>query len=110
MTITHATEIGCVSPNNEDCYLSIKPHIYAVADGMGGHDAGEVASRMMIDSVKQYLEHANPDDCNEECYEQSFLRAMKKLCELLRKIPSIMAWERQLVYFTFIMAMPLGHM
>ena len=32
MIITHATDIGCVRTTNEDSYLCIEPHIYAVAD------------------------------------------------------------------------------
>src|ERR1044071_6585058 len=43
---------GCVRPNNED-YFRIEPQIglYAVADGMGGAEAGEYASRLAVDVV-----------------------------------------------------------
>lgn len=35
---------------NEDCYLA-QPPLYAVADGMGGHGAGEVASAIAIEAL-----------------------------------------------------------
>jgi protein phosphatase len=47
---------GCVRPNNEDSYL-LAPALglYVVADGMGGAQAGEHASHMAVDTVKEIV-------------------------------------------------------
>ena len=48
-----ATHPGNVRPINEDSHLvHDAAGIWAVADGMGGHDAGEVASRMLTDALQ----------------------------------------------------------
>lgn len=44
------TEIGNVREHNEDS-LTVLPPLFAVADGMGGHEAGEVASEIAINTL-----------------------------------------------------------
>ncbi|MCK5882024.1 MAG: serine/threonine-protein phosphatase [Sinobacterium sp.] len=49
-----ATHVGLIRTNNEDCYLA-EPNmgLWLIADGMGGHDAGEVASDIVKNSIKE---------------------------------------------------------
>ncbi|MCL2808170.1 MAG: Stp1/IreP family PP2C-type Ser/Thr phosphatase [Coriobacteriia bacterium] len=47
------TNIGCVRETNEDALVS-QPPLYAVADGMGGHAAGEVASEIAVEILAEH--------------------------------------------------------
>jgi len=59
LVMTGRTDPGMVREHNEDCFVIVPESGVAVlADGMGGHLAGEVASAMAIDQVTQYLLHA----------------------------------------------------
>ena len=46
-----STDVGMVRQQNEDSYLA-EENLYAVADGMGGHNAGEVASALAVTTLK----------------------------------------------------------
>jgi PPM family protein phosphatase len=51
ITAAAATDIGRVREGNEDAYLNDAP-LFAVADGMGGHQGGEVASRLALETLE----------------------------------------------------------
>ena len=53
------TDIGCLRDHNEDS-LVVTPPLYAVADGMGGHAAGEVASEIAVRVLSEQAP-AHPD-------------------------------------------------
>jgi PPM family protein phosphatase len=74
-----ATSTGRVRRVNEDSYLALPP-LYAVADGMGGHGAGDLASALAIEALtacallRQLSAHAvlaTLDDANHTIVQRS---------------------------------------
>lgn len=49
------SDTGMVRKKNEDSYVFEPPHLFVVADGMGGHLAGEVASSLAVDCITDYV-------------------------------------------------------
>jgi len=58
-----ATDIGRKRDHNEDALLLLSEHNVAVVwDGMGGHEAGEVASGIGVETVRRFFEIAGDPD------------------------------------------------
>jgi len=77
-----ATHVGKVRQQNEDNYL-VATHrgLWAVADGMGGHEAGDVASRVVVEELDAIAAPATAAELLASC-ESHIISANSRLKQL----------------------------
>lgn len=57
------THVGMKRDHNEDALLILpEENLFVVADGMGGHASGEVASKIAVDTIKEFYQDTAMDD------------------------------------------------
>lgn len=77
-----ATHVGKVRQHNEDSFLVLsKSGVWAVADGMGGHAAGDVASHTVVEELRRISEPSSVSDLLAS-FEERMVAANDHLKEL----------------------------
>src|SRR6267143_3462800 len=80
------THVGKQRQHNEDSFLvAAEAKLYLVADGMGGHAAGEIASRIAVDSISEFILHTKEDDGTwPHAYDEQYRRSTNRLMAAVR--------------------------
>lgn len=80
------THVGRQRQHNEDSYLvEDAARLFLVADGMGGHAAGEIASRIAVDSISEFIVHTKEDDGTwPHAYDENYKRSTNRLMAAVR--------------------------
>ena len=86
MRVYQATDIGIGRALNEDAVASLDHETYVIADGMGGYAAGEVASHILVETVRDIL--SSKVHFDETSLKEAILRANDAILQKVREHPS----------------------
>ncbi len=101
------TDVGMVRDVNQDYVFATEtsignlPNLLVVADGMGGHRAGEYASRLAVEVLKQELA-ASTEDGPEAMMKNAITRANERVLEAARQDANLHGMGTTLVVATVI--------
>ncbi len=82
------TDVGRQRAVNQDCLFTSEkpvgplPNLYLVADGMGGHKAGDVASRNAIEQAVQFIRASKETDDPARVMQDAISQANRAVLEL----------------------------
>lgn len=91
MIYSSISDKGKIRKQNQDNYSNLITDdfsLFVVADGMGGHNAGDVASKIAVESIRNYISEKGQRDDYSELLENSIVFANNKILEKSKLNPS----------------------
>lgn len=77
-------------PVNEDSFLALVDRgLFAVADGVGGAQAGDFASQTAMEVLHDAFSHVQPNIDSEELLEMAIQRANESIFQMARELPQL---------------------
>jgi serine/threonine protein phosphatase PrpC len=106
LKVAYLTDRGKHRPSNEDSlYVDEDAGLFILADGMGGHNAGEVASKLAVEATAQFVQKGlRAGKEVEEVFRDAFASANKSIFQKALNNP---AWEE--MGTTLLMAFTIDH-
>jgi serine/threonine protein phosphatase PrpC len=106
LKVAYLTDRGKHRPSNEDSlYVDEDAGLFILADGMGGHNAGEVASKLAVEATAQFVQKGlRAGKEVEEVVRDAFASANKSIFQKALNNP---AWEE--MGTTLLMAFTIDH-
>jgi serine/threonine protein phosphatase PrpC len=75
-----ATDVGLVREVNEDAFLAVPP-VFVVADGMGGHEGGDVASAIVVEAFGRLAERGYDPRRGVEAVAETIEESQRRIGE-----------------------------
>ena len=103
MQVFAKTDVGKARENNQDFYyisnLGDVPEIFILADGMGGYNGGEIASRMAVESTSNYIK-SNFSKMEEDINKKKSLSNDKNIEkeEVMKLLKASIQYANMVVY------------
>jgi PPM family protein phosphatase len=93
---------GRVRTSNEDsCVANIRTRTFLVADGMGGHAAGEIASHIAASTIEETIKACEPGSQVEQLLQLAVQKANARVFETQKQKPECRGMGSTLTVLTF---------